>query len=301
MTAATTTRAFQARGTDTEGRSRGGAARPRAARRRRARARPRRGRSSSGRSRPSATASASPRRWATRCSRTSPPTVAPGIDVVFLDTGYHFAETIGTRDAVEATLPVNLLSITPGPERRGAGRDVRQGPLRPRPRPVLRAAQGPAAAGGARPGTTRGPPACAGPRPTTGSSRRSSAGTPRRRRSRSPRSPGGATRRSSATSAEQRRAGQPAAVRRLPLDRLRPLHPPGRAGRGPAQRPLGRDRPRRSAGSTPDPEHDGGGHRRPAGRQLNTASTTDDDRRERTERRLSHDRTRPGGPGPRQP
>jgi phosphoadenosine phosphosulfate reductase len=39
--------------------------------------------------------------------------VAPGVDVVFLDTGYHFAETIGTRDAVEATLPVNLLSITP--------------------------------------------------------------------------------------------------------------------------------------------------------------------------------------------
>lgn len=40
-------------------------------------------------------------------------TVAPGIDVVFLDTGYHFAETIGTRDAVAATLPVNLLTITP--------------------------------------------------------------------------------------------------------------------------------------------------------------------------------------------
>ena len=39
--------------------------------------------------------------------------VAPGIDVVFLDTGYHFAETLGTRDAVEATLPVNMLSITP--------------------------------------------------------------------------------------------------------------------------------------------------------------------------------------------
>ena len=37
--------------------------------------------------------------------------VAPGIDVVFLDTGYHFAETIGTRDAVEATLPVNLVSV----------------------------------------------------------------------------------------------------------------------------------------------------------------------------------------------
>lgn len=39
--------------------------------------------------------------------------VAPGLDVVFLDTGYHFAETIGTRDAVEATLPVNVISLTP--------------------------------------------------------------------------------------------------------------------------------------------------------------------------------------------
>ena len=49
-------------------------------------------------------------------------TVAPGIDVVFLDTGYHFAETIGTRDAVEATLPVNLITITPVQTRRRAGR-----------------------------------------------------------------------------------------------------------------------------------------------------------------------------------
>ena len=40
-------------------------------------------------------------------------TVAPGVDVVFLDTGYHFIETIGTRDAVAATLGVNLLTITP--------------------------------------------------------------------------------------------------------------------------------------------------------------------------------------------
>ncbi|MFX5222188.1 phosphoadenosine phosphosulfate reductase family protein, partial [Acinetobacter baumannii] len=39
--------------------------------------------------------------------------VKPGIDVVFLDTGYHFAETIGTRDAVAATLPVRMLSIEP--------------------------------------------------------------------------------------------------------------------------------------------------------------------------------------------
>jgi phosphoadenosine phosphosulfate reductase len=39
--------------------------------------------------------------------------VAPGIDVVFLDTGYHFAETIGTRDAVAATLPVNVVDVAP--------------------------------------------------------------------------------------------------------------------------------------------------------------------------------------------
>ncbi|GAB3436179.1 phosphoadenylyl-sulfate reductase [Actinophytocola sediminis] len=29
----------------------------------------------------------------------------PGIDVLFLETGYHFAETIGTRDAVALTYP----------------------------------------------------------------------------------------------------------------------------------------------------------------------------------------------------
>ncbi|RCV51529.1 phosphoadenylyl-sulfate reductase [Marinitenerispora sediminis] len=37
----------------------------------------------------------------------------PGIDVVFLDTGYHFAETIGTRDAVAAVYPINLVNVTP--------------------------------------------------------------------------------------------------------------------------------------------------------------------------------------------
>jgi phosphoadenosine phosphosulfate reductase len=40
-------------------------------------------------------------------------TVAPGIDVLFLDTGYHFAETLGTRDAVAATLPVNVVTLSP--------------------------------------------------------------------------------------------------------------------------------------------------------------------------------------------
>ncbi len=39
--------------------------------------------------------------------------VAPGIDVVFLDTGYHFVETIGTRDAAKLVHNVNLVSVTP--------------------------------------------------------------------------------------------------------------------------------------------------------------------------------------------
>ena len=37
----------------------------------------------------------------------------PGIDVLFLDTGYHFPETIGTRDAVSAVYPVNVINVTP--------------------------------------------------------------------------------------------------------------------------------------------------------------------------------------------
>jgi phosphoadenosine phosphosulfate reductase len=39
--------------------------------------------------------------------------VLPGVDVLFLDTGYHFAETIGTRDAVAATMPVTVRTIKP--------------------------------------------------------------------------------------------------------------------------------------------------------------------------------------------
>ncbi|MGH3805658.1 MAG: phosphoadenylyl-sulfate reductase [Pseudonocardiaceae bacterium] len=39
--------------------------------------------------------------------------VAPGVDVLFLDTGYHFAETLGTRDAVAASYEVNLITLTP--------------------------------------------------------------------------------------------------------------------------------------------------------------------------------------------
>jgi phosphoadenosine phosphosulfate reductase len=39
--------------------------------------------------------------------------VKPGVDVLFLDTGYHFAETLGTRDAVSTVYDVNVVNVTP--------------------------------------------------------------------------------------------------------------------------------------------------------------------------------------------
>jgi len=39
--------------------------------------------------------------------------VASGVDVLFLDTGYHFAETIGTRDAVAQVYDVNVRTMLP--------------------------------------------------------------------------------------------------------------------------------------------------------------------------------------------
>jgi len=36
----------------------------------------------------------------------------PGVDVLFLETGYHFAETIGTRDAVETVYDVRMVNAT---------------------------------------------------------------------------------------------------------------------------------------------------------------------------------------------
>jgi phosphoadenosine phosphosulfate reductase len=52
--------------------------------------------------------------------------IHPGIDVIFLDTGYHFAETIGTRDAVSAVYPVNVISVLP--EQTVAEQDAEMGP-----------------------------------------------------------------------------------------------------------------------------------------------------------------------------
>ncbi|RNI23036.1 phosphoadenylyl-sulfate reductase [Flexivirga caeni] len=40
-------------------------------------------------------------------------TALPGVDVLFLDTGYHFRETLQTRDRVAAAYSVRVRSITP--------------------------------------------------------------------------------------------------------------------------------------------------------------------------------------------
>ncbi|MER6435679.1 phosphoadenylyl-sulfate reductase [Streptomyces sp. NPDC001185] len=48
------------------------------------------------------------------------------VDVVFLDTGYHFPETIGTRDAVEAVMDVHVITLTP--RRTVAEQDAEYGP-----------------------------------------------------------------------------------------------------------------------------------------------------------------------------
>ena len=46
--------------------------------------------------------------------------------MLFLDTGYHFPETVGTRDAVEAVYPITLVNVTPS--RTVAEQDAELGP-----------------------------------------------------------------------------------------------------------------------------------------------------------------------------
>ncbi|WP_370200254.1 phosphoadenylyl-sulfate reductase [Aeromicrobium sp.] len=37
----------------------------------------------------------------------------PWVDTLFLETGYHFAETIGTRDAVESSMELTIVDVMP--------------------------------------------------------------------------------------------------------------------------------------------------------------------------------------------
>ena len=167
--------------------------------------------------------------------------VAPGVDVVFLDTGYHFAETIGTADAVGATMEVNLIPVTP--VQTVAEQDAEHGAelFRRDPdlccrlrkvQPLAEALQGyDAWATGLRRAETHHRVIA----PVVGLGRPQGQGEGV--------APGALDRRGGrAVRRPARRPGQPAGLRRLPVHRLRPLHPPGRPGRGPAQRPLGRHR-----------------------------------------------------------
>ncbi|MGW5238535.1 phosphoadenylyl-sulfate reductase [Monashia sp. NPDC004114] len=51
---------------------------------------------------------------------------APGVDVLFLDTGYHFSDTLVTRDIVAEDLPINLVDVLP--ELTVAEQDEKYGP-----------------------------------------------------------------------------------------------------------------------------------------------------------------------------
>jgi len=124
--------------------------------------------------------------------------VASGIEVLFLDTGYHFAETLGTRDAVAQVYDVTVRTVLP----------------------VLTVGQQEAVYGGQL--LQRDPDACCAIRKveplTRGRAPRQGQGQPARDLD------AGAVRR---LHRRQQHPGQPAAVRRLPLDRLRALHPAG--------------------------------------------------------------------------
>ena len=37
----------------------------------------------------------------------------PGVDVLFLETGYHFAETLGTRDALASVIDARIIDVLP--------------------------------------------------------------------------------------------------------------------------------------------------------------------------------------------
>lgn len=51
---------------------------------------------------------------------------APGVDVLFLDTGYHFSDTLVTRDIVAQDLPVTVVDVLP--ELTVAQQDAAHGP-----------------------------------------------------------------------------------------------------------------------------------------------------------------------------
>ena len=162
----------------------------------------------------------------------------PGIDVLFLDTGYHFAETIGTRDAVSAVYPVNVINVTPPTT--VAEQDAELGPKLYAATPTCAATCARSSRSSSHSSrTTPGSPGCAGRRPTPGRDTRVVQWDARRQMVKVNPIVEWTQQEVDDYIAEQRRARQPAGLRRLPVDRLPHLHRPGRGRRRSAQRPLG--------------------------------------------------------------
>jgi len=152
--------------------------------------------------------------------------VIPGVNVVFLDTGYHFAETIGTRDWITSVLPITLVNVTP-PQTVGE-QDLSFGPkLHDRDpdlccemrkvKPLAQALSGYVAWGS---GIRRDEsPTRAGTKLVDWDAKRGMVKVN--------------------PMAAWTQDGQPAVRAGLRLHRLRALHPSGRTRRGPPRRPLG--------------------------------------------------------------
>lgn len=51
---------------------------------------------------------------------------SPGVDVLFLETGYHFSETLGTRDALASVIDATIINVLP--EQTVAEQDAQYGP-----------------------------------------------------------------------------------------------------------------------------------------------------------------------------
>ena len=165
--------------------------------------------------------------------------VRPGVDVIFLDTGYHFPETIGTRDAVAATMPVTRAQHPAAADGRRAGCRVRRGTVRARPATVAaQCAKSP-----------RWPPPSSPYQAWATGLRRDEAPTRASTqvvewdatRSMVKLNPIAAWTQADVDAyiAEHRRPGQSSAVRRLRLGGLRALYPTHRRRGGRTGRPLG--------------------------------------------------------------
>ncbi len=166
----------------------------------------------------------------------------PGVDLLFGDTGYHFAETLGFRDYVAGHYDVNVRSLTP--ELSVAEQDQRYGEQlwQRDPDLLLRDAQD--RADGRRPARLRR----LGDRPAAHRPRRPGAQTPLfgwdERHAMIKINPIAAFTDDAGRRLHRgvRDPGEPAAADRLPIHRLRPVHAAGGRPRGRALGPLERSR-----------------------------------------------------------